>query len=157
MARRWVLALAAVTGLVYGALVALVLGPLRAEAGGALWFDLRWQGYDAAEAATYQGALGPAGLALAEGPVRGLDSLFIGLFTLLLLIGAARGWSGWPLLMPFTYGLADLGENAAVGAILRGGGPDVVARASLLTQVKFVLVVAAVAVAVTGLVRGRRG
>jgi hypothetical protein len=133
-----------VTAAVY---VALLVGPgaeLMALAGGQPPPDLRWQGYGLIEMRDWLRALPPAGIALAQGPVLWLDTLFPP------LMGLTLAWWMRPyagvfgmvcVLAAMSYVALDWGENVFVQRLLTAGQdyltPGDVARASAFTQGKF--------------------
>ncbi|GAB4261124.1 MAG: hypothetical protein Kow0013_05270 [Pararhodobacter sp.] len=138
----WVLPL--VTAAVYAVLVLHFGRHLIAEAGGALPFDLRVQGYGLAEARGYLRALSPAGFALAQGPVLKVDTVFPLLFGLTLAwwMRPFRGVFGMVcVLAAMSYVALGWGENAAVQDMLTAGPdwvePADILRASAFTQGKF--------------------
>lgn len=153
--RACILALAALTGAVYLALVWTGAVAVMARAGGQWPFDLRASGYTPAEAAAFLAALSDAGRAAYLGPVATLDTVFPPL--LALLLGALIWRLGRPLLapVPFAYAAVDLWENAVIGRMLASGDAALAVSASNLTQAKFALLVLAL-VLVWMAWRGRR-
>lgn len=143
--RTYILALTALTGGVYLALIWTGAARLMPEAGGQWPLDLRATGYDAAEAAVFLDALTETGKAVYLGPVVSLDTVFPPLLALLL---ASLIWRcGRPLLapVPFLYAAVDLWENAVVGQMVATGDPALAASASNLTQAKYALLVMSLA------------
>lgn len=142
-------ALTLVTLLTYGVLVGLgvmhlVLGPERL-----LPFDLRMLGYSPEDAAAYLAHVEAEEVALYTGTLRRLDTVFP------LLFGLWMGWVLWGLthnmhpwsrvillVVPASFTVMDLCENALVADMLRGreAPPDavLVALASSYTISKFV-------------------
>ena len=165
-ARLAYIALVAIMAVDHAILVIWGGTALGAQSAGLPPFDLRATGYSLAEAQAYLQALTPAGTALYLGAIRLLDTIFPVTCTLVLAIGIwhrGRGLAPWlrgglTLLAPI-YGALDLAENAAVAGLLRAGPEAVtaeaVARASFLTQGKFVLFGLAILALVVLLVRRR--
>lgn len=152
-----------ITALVYGA---LVLGPGReviAFAEGALPPDLRWQGYDMIAMRDWLRALPPAGIAVMQGPVFWLDTVFPPLLGLTLAwwMRPYRGVFGMVcMLATMSYVLLDWGENAFVQRLVLAG-PDYLAfgdvtRASALTQAKFATLALAAILAMRQALRRRQ-
>lgn len=144
---NWALALA--TLVVFALLAFDVVPHLVAAASGGLPFDLRFDGYDLAEARAYMAVLSPAGTALYLGWGRLADTVFPILLTLTLCL-PLRGRGQLWFLPALAYGIFDLAENVAVARVLRLGldveaGP--VGVASGFTQAKFVALALALALA----------
>lgn len=164
----------------YWALVAATLGVgaaillwsvpfITADADGLLPFDLRPLGYGQAEAVAFLSALGEAGLARYAGAQHVLDAVFPPLLFATLAIalwhlseGVARP-TRIALVVVAAIGMAADGfENVAVREMLAAGPdgvtPDMVARASFLTVMKWAAyLVSALALAVLLLRRRMRG
>ncbi|MCH2165180.1 MAG: hypothetical protein MK098_11080 [Marinovum sp.] len=111
-------------------------------------FDGSPLGYDKAYAIAYLSALNDEARAIYTGPVRILDSLFPPVFTGFLVLMLLRSIETWPrplrvpaMLFPVAYLVFDLLENRAVAHMLslpiKDLGEDLVARASLFTQAKY--------------------
>lgn len=125
----------------------MVLGPGReavALADGALPPDMRWQGYDMLGVRDWLRALPPAGIALMQGPVFWLDTVFPPLLGLTLAwwMRPLRGAFGMVcVLAAMSYVALDWGENALVQRMLTAGQDYLTfadaARASAFTQGKF--------------------
>jgi hypothetical protein len=147
----------AATGLaivLYAVMVGITLPHLARLAGGAAMFDLRPFGYDFGTAQAILAKLGSGGIAYYENVQHRLDFAFPILFALSLIfwmIVAARRWQGYGLpLSSAALGViltiaiignaADLGENAAVSAMLAVGPrnltPGLVDTASTFTMAK---------------------
>lgn len=121
--------------IVYLAMVTVSLPHLSGLAGGEAMFDLRPLGYDFATAQNILTRLGPAGAQYYEGVQHKLDFAFPILLAITLIywmIAAARRWQGHGLplssavlaamlAVTILANAADLGENAAVSAMLAAG------------------------------------
>lgn len=135
---------------VYGALILGGVWFLRAGPDQLLPFDLRFAGYQLADAQAYLAALPQEGRDWYLGPNRILDTVFPLLFAVLLgliLWRLTRGWYYWSRLLlltvPSGYLVLDLAENAVVADILRHA-PDqldtaLVSLASSYTVTKFIV------------------
>ena len=145
----WLVTVAAVAA--YLVMLLVTLPHLAQLTRGLAVFDLRPLGYDFLTAQDLLGRLGPDGAIYYENVQHRLGSIFAVLFCLALLywlIMAARHWQGHglPLGSPVLGAIlavaviasaADLGENAAVSAMLavgpKGLTPGMVDNASLFT------------------------
>lgn len=142
-------ALTLVTAVTYGVLVGVGAANLVLGAEGLKPFDLRILGYSLSEAEAYLALLGMSEVNLYTGFLRKIDTVFP------LLFGLWMGWCLWGLtrqihpwsrvillVVPASYTLMDLCENALVADLVRGfQGPvdgDLVALASSYTISKFV-------------------
>jgi hypothetical protein len=142
--------------------VVLGVGPRLMAAGGGLPpFDLRPGGYDVAAAAAYLDRIGDAGRAWYAHRVIPADLAFAALFTAALGLGARLLSARWLVVPAALPGLIDLAENLALRALLTAppGPPDpaLVARASALTQAKWVALAVSAAVLAGLALRRRRG
>ncbi len=148
----WAISAAAL--IVYIIMVTITLPHLAALAGGVAMFDLRPLGYDFATAQDVLARLGSEGAAYYENVQHRFDSMFPLLFCLTLvfwMIAAARRWQGHDLPLGSAVlgaifataviaNAADLGENAAVSAMLAAGSraltPRLAETANLFTLAK---------------------
>ena len=148
----WAITAAAVV--VYVIMVTVTLPHLASLAGGVAMFDLRPLGYDFAVAQDVLARLGADGAAYYDNVQHRLDSTFALLFCLTLIfwmIAAARRWQGHGLPLGSAVlaailataviaSAADLGENAAVSAMLAAGSqaltPKMAETADLFTLAK---------------------
>lgn len=127
-------------------------------------FDLRFTGYGHDEAVAYLKALGPAGRAFYDEVQLQLDTAFpiLYLATLSALLGAILDWAGFTgrvrLFVAFVVvaipTLFDFAENAAIREMLHldpaAVGPELVARASFDTTMKWATAAIGLAVAAGG-------
>ncbi|PHO02986.1 hypothetical protein CSC82_13755 [Rhodobacteraceae bacterium 4F10] len=143
------IALSAVTLLMYSSLVAtgvwhLVLGPDHLPP-----FDLRVLGYTYFDARAYLSLLTPEQAALYVGTLRKMDTIFpllMGLWIGMCLWGVTRNLHPWSrlilLIAPASFTVMDLCENALIAEMVRSGPDalerDLVALASAYTMSKYV-------------------
>ena len=148
-ARAALRALAAVTAVVYAALIWVGVTRLMPEAGGQPPLDLRIMGYGVTEARAFLEALTDEGRRLWAGPIRWLDTAFPLLMGSLLAALILRLGRPWLAPVPFAYTAADLWENARVREMIAAGPegltPAMVEGASAVTQGKFALLAMSVA------------
>ncbi|MCB2130028.1 MAG: hypothetical protein KDE03_13350 [Rhodobacteraceae bacterium] len=138
---------AAVTG---GVMLVHTMPELRQLAAGQPPFDLRWYGYGADEARGYLMALGTTGRDYYLTVQLRIDTVFPSLAFLAAMAaitGLATGWRRSLLIgIAACETVVDYLENAAIAAMLRAGpdmpDPGQAERAGMLTQMKFLLVLA---------------
>ena len=143
------IALTLVTAVTYGVLVGVGASNLVLGEDGQQPFDLRILGYTVSEAETYLALIKQPEVELYTGFLRKIDTAFP------LLFGLWMGWCLWGLtrhihpwsrvillLVPASYTMMDLCENALVADLVRGFqspiDSDLVALASSYTISKFV-------------------
>jgi len=153
--RRLTLGLAALSAGLFAALVVMAKGWL--EPVGLAIFDSRLMRYGVGEAQTYLDGLSDEARELYAGPFQAVDAVFPLVLTVTLVLAVWRfdqlsGQRGWVRVLGFLlalgYCVADLLENAAVREVLVAEPPlsaDLVHRLSVLTQVKWALLVIAAA------------
>ncbi|WP_204113419.1 hypothetical protein [Shimia biformata] len=145
------IALTIVTSVTYGVLIWLGTTGLVTKPEGMKPFDLRPMGYSFDEAQALLRGLDAEAIALYGGLLRRIDTAFPVL--LALWLGAMTWWGSvglntWSrvilLVVPASYAIMDLAENALIGTMLRLGPdaitPDLVSRASSYTISKYVTV-----------------
>lgn len=143
------IALTLVTAVTYGVLVGVGAANLVLGEGGLKPFDLRILGYSAEDAEAYLSLLQQPEVTLYTGFLRNVDTVFPLLFGLWMggcLWGLTRHIHPWSrvilLVVPASYTMMDLCENALVADLVRGfQGPldaELVALASSYTISKFV-------------------
>ena len=143
------IALTLVTVVTYGVLVGVGAAHLVLGDAGLKPFDLRFLGYSVSEAEAYLALLDQSEVALYTGFLRNVDTVFpllLGLWMGWCLWGLTRAMHPWSrvilLVVPASYVLMDLCENALVAEMVRGFqspvNGDLVALASSYTISKFV-------------------
>lgn len=158
------IALSIVTFVTYGALVAVGATNLALGEKGLLPFDLRLLGYSQGEAEAYLGLLTQAQADLYTGLLRRIDTAFpmlMGLWMGGCLWGLTRHLHPWSrvilLVVPASYTVMDLCENALVSELVRGFAnrpdPGLVALASSYTITKFVTLFVAFALLLAMILR----
>ena len=116
-------------------------------AGGLRLLDMRFTGYNFAEAQAFIAAIGDEGRALYLGPQMWLDYIFPPLMAAALFLTYRWLFPGWPGLVIGTASLSafvvDWLENFAIVAMLRAGSdgmtPEMAAAASQWTTIKWSL------------------
>ncbi len=137
---------------------------LSQSSGGLALFDLRPSGYSLAQVTQYFRALDHEGRDIYLSlwyPVDMVFLLFLSAFFTLsirVLFHAHSGfWRLISILLPLAYGLSDALENVLVSSMFKYGVGRVqdwvVALASFMTQLKFVIFATLVVLLITGLVR----
>ncbi len=143
----------------YAALNYVAWTRLTPGAGGLAPFDLRVTGYSAQDVTDYLAVLTPDALAAYQGPIAAIDTFFPVALTLWLwsLAVGGRRIAYLGAVVVAGYLAADLMENAAVQRLLTTPmlvDPDLAARASLLTVLKFASLAVGAVLVFWG--RGRR-
>jgi len=148
----------------YGAMAFWIEPRLSLAANGLILFDFRLTGYTVGEAQQYFDALQTGGRQVYLGYWFPVDMGFLlvltAFFTLSIkaLFPANHGfWKVVSIILPMAYGLSDVTENLLVSALFKYGVGHVldgaVWLASLMTQIKFIVLGALVVLLLTGLLR----
>ena len=162
------IALSLVTFTTYGALVWVGVTNLSLGDGSLKPFDLRFTGYTLAEAQAYLALMSADQAELYTGLLRRIDTVFP------MLMGLWMGWCLWGLtrrihpwsrvillVVPASYTVMDLCENALVADMVRQGAAELegelVSLASSYTITKFVMLFVAFGLLIAMMIRSAGG
>lgn len=156
--RQVAIALAALSATLFASMTWYIWSVMKPNAGGLAPFDLRFLGYSPEQALTYLKALQSPGRAFYLLEMRILDTAFplafagLGVLVVFFLSGGRPAWQRVLLTLPvLAYGIVDLAENTSTRALVMAGpeafDAGLAAKASLLTQTKFALILASLALA----------